>query len=106
MLTPQAGRGWRDAMATALYGTDGFFVAGPGPAAHFRTSAQAPAFAAALGVLLARVDAALGHPDPLDVVDVGAGRGELLRAIAPTATTTAVGAPLPLWGAPAPRRFR
>jgi hypothetical protein len=28
------------------------------------------------------VDDALGHPDPFDVVDVGAGRGELLSGLA------------------------
>ncbi|MFI7213672.1 SAM-dependent methyltransferase [Micromonospora maritima] len=69
-------------MATALYGPDGFFVAGPGPAAHFRTSAHvSPAFAAAVARQLTVLDEALGRPDRLDVVDVGAGRGELLRAL-------------------------
>ncbi|MEO3772306.1 SAM-dependent methyltransferase [Micromonospora sp. B9E7] len=73
---------WRDAMSRALYGPDGFFVAGTGPADHFRTSVHAsPSFASALLRLLTQVDAALGHPPRLDVVDVGAGRGELLRAL-------------------------
>lgn len=73
---------WRDAMEQALYGPGGFFVAGAGPAAHFRTSVHAsPAFAAALARQLAVLDEALGRPDRLDVVDVGAGRGELLRAL-------------------------
>lgn len=73
---------WRDAMEQALYGPDGFFVSGAGPAAHFRTSVHAsPVFAACLLRQLEAVDAALGHPDRLDVVDVGAGRGELLRAL-------------------------
>ncbi|MEU1241834.1 SAM-dependent methyltransferase [Micromonospora parva] len=73
---------WRDAMNQALYGPGGFFVAGGGPAAHFRTSVHAsPAFTTALLRLLTEVDAALGHPSRLDVVDVGAGRGELLRAL-------------------------
>jgi hypothetical protein len=78
-------------MATALYGPAGFFVRpGAGPAGHFRTSAHAsPLFAAAIAVLLERLDRALGHPDPLDVVDIGAGRGELLSALA-----AAVPAPL------------
>ncbi|MEJ7702821.1 MAG: hypothetical protein WKF47_03775 [Geodermatophilaceae bacterium] len=50
-----------------------------GPAAHFRTSAHTGSlFAAAVASLLGRVDAALGHPAHLDLVDVGAGRGELL----------------------------
>ncbi|MGC5334401.1 SAM-dependent methyltransferase [Micromonospora sp. DT62] len=73
---------WRDAMERSLYGPDGFFVSGSGPAAHFRTSVHAsPAFAAALLRLVEQVDAALGHPGVLRVVDVGAGRGELLRAL-------------------------
>ncbi|WP_422737271.1 SAM-dependent methyltransferase [Micromonospora sp. WMMD729] len=74
--------GWRDAMSRALYGPDGFFVAGAGPADHFRTSVHAsPAFATALLRLIAEVDSALGHPSRLDVVDVGAGRGELLMSL-------------------------
>ncbi|MEU5876918.1 SAM-dependent methyltransferase [Spirillospora sp. NPDC047279] len=69
---------WRTAMERALYGTDGFYRR-ERPAAHFRTSVHASArFAAALGRLLAEVDAALGHPQRLDLVDVGAGRAELL----------------------------
>ncbi|MGC4866714.1 SAM-dependent methyltransferase [Micromonospora sp. DT53] len=73
---------WRDAMSRALYGPDGFFVSGAGPADHFRTSVHAsPAFATALLRLVTEVDAALGHPDRLDVVDVGAGRGELLQSL-------------------------
>src|SRR5690606_25418497 len=74
---------WREAMTTALYGAGGFYTRpGPGPAAHFRTSAHAsPRFAEALLRLLAQVDQALGKPDPLDLVDVGAGRGELLSAL-------------------------
>nr|WTA67494.1 SAM-dependent methyltransferase [Micromonospora sp. NBC_00855] len=74
---------WRDAMSRALYGPDGFFVAGTGPADHFRTSVHAsPAFATALLRLISDVDSTLGHPDRFDVVDVGAGRGELLRSLA------------------------
>ncbi|MEU8113632.1 SAM-dependent methyltransferase [Micromonospora sp. NPDC048947] len=73
---------WRDAMSHALYGPDGFFVAGSGPADHFRTSVHAsPAFATALLRLISDVDSALGYPARLDVVDVGAGRGELLRSL-------------------------
>ncbi|HEX5740791.1 MAG TPA: SAM-dependent methyltransferase [Pilimelia sp.] len=72
---------WRDAMAGALYGPDGFFVR-EAPADHFRTSAHtgAPWFAA-LAALVCRVDAALAAPARLDLVDVGAGRGELLRGL-------------------------
>jgi SAM-dependent MidA family methyltransferase len=73
--------GWRQAMEAALYGPGGFFVANA-PAAHFRTSALAsPLFAGAIATLLDRLDEALDHPDPLDLVDVGAGRGELLIAV-------------------------
>lgn len=74
-------------MTAALYGADGFFRrADPGPAGHFRTSVHTGAgFAGAVLRLLGNVDAMLGHPDRLDVVDVGAGRGELLTALATAA---------------------
>jgi SAM-dependent MidA family methyltransferase len=70
-------------MTTALYGPDGFFTrAAEGPADHFRTSVHAsPLFAGALLRLIRDIDAALGHPGRLDVVDVGAGRGELLATL-------------------------
>jgi SAM-dependent MidA family methyltransferase len=70
-------------MAAALYGPGGFFVRPDNPpGAHFRTSTHAsPMFAAALLRLLEQVDTGLGRPDPLDLVDVGAGRGELLTAL-------------------------
>ncbi|MEO3742392.1 SAM-dependent methyltransferase [Plantactinospora sp. B5E13] len=74
--------GWAAAMSTALYGDDGFFVTGAGPAAHFRTSAHVvPVLGTAVVRLLEHLDRALGRPDPLDVVDVGAGRGELLTSL-------------------------
>jgi SAM-dependent MidA family methyltransferase len=70
-------------MTTALYGSAGFFRDGPGPAAHFRTSVHAsPLFARAMLDVIKRIDEALDHPPRLDVVDVGAGRGELLTALA------------------------
>jgi SAM-dependent MidA family methyltransferase len=70
-------------MDRALYGPGGFFVSGDRPADHFRTSVHAsPRFARAVARLLVRLDEAMGAPDPLDVVDVGAGRGELLLALA------------------------
>ncbi|MDR7280309.1 SAM-dependent methyltransferase [Catenuloplanes atrovinosus] len=87
MTDPELGMNsprWRAAMETALYGPDGFFTrpGAAGPGGHFRTSAHATAmFARLLRPLLARVDAALGHPDPFWLVDVGAGRGELLLRI-------------------------
>ncbi|MFG2063388.1 SAM-dependent methyltransferase [Micromonospora sp. NPDC048871] len=69
-------------MQRALYGPDGFFVSGAGPAAHFRTSVHAsPVFAGALLRLIRHLDGVLGHPAVFDVVDVGAGRGELVRAL-------------------------
>jgi SAM-dependent MidA family methyltransferase len=62
-----------------------FWSGGPGrsgPAAHFRTSAHAgPLLAQALLALLRDVDERLGRPGRLDVVDVGAGGGELLAAL-------------------------
>ncbi len=75
--------GWRTAMETALYAPGGFFVRDDGgPAGHFRTSVHAsPLFAGAVAALVDRVDAVLGRPERLDVVDVGAGRGELLTAL-------------------------
>lgn len=71
---------WRDAMRTALYGPDGFFVRDR-PAAHFRTSAHSPHFARAIARLAVDVDAALGRPAVFDLVDVGAGDGELLTGV-------------------------
>jgi len=65
---------WKRAWDTALYGRDGFFRR-EAPAAHFRTSVHAsPLFARAL--------VSLAHEEGLDtVVDIGAGRGELLTEI-------------------------
>ncbi|THA48893.1 SAM-dependent methyltransferase [Streptomyces sp. A1136] len=85
---------WRTAMEAALYGPGGFYVdpRGPGPAGHFRTSVHAsPLYAGAVARLLLAVDEALGRPEGLDLVDVGAGRGELLTGVlaALPATTAA-----------------
>lgn len=71
-------------MEAALYGPGGFYVrpGGPGPAGHFRTSVHASAlYAGAVARLLRWVDEELGHPRGLDLVDVGAGRGELLAGV-------------------------
>ncbi|KAB8163856.1 hypothetical protein FH609_019635 [Streptomyces sp. 3MP-14] len=74
-------RGWGAAMERALYGPGGFYREQP-PAAHFRTSVHAsPLFARAVVELLTRVDAALDHPAELALVDLGAGRGELLTGV-------------------------
>ncbi|WP_433223654.1 SAM-dependent methyltransferase [Dactylosporangium sp. CS-047395] len=68
-------------MEAALYGPAGFFVH-QRPADHFRTSVHAsPLFAGAIATLLGRLDEALEQPERLDLVDVGAGRGELLVGI-------------------------
>ncbi len=74
---------WRPAIEHALYRPDGGFYRRPeGPAGHFRTSVHASArFAAAVVRLLSGVDAALGRPERLAFVDVGAGRGELTLAV-------------------------
>ena len=75
-------------MEAALYGPAGFYVVGEGAAGHFRTSVSASSsvcgiFAGAIAELLDRVDCSLGHPDQLDLVDVGGGSGELLAAVLP-----------------------
>src|SRR5262249_41618610 len=70
---------WREAMRTALYGPAGFYARGEPPSRHFRTSAHvSSAYAGAMLSLLRDADAALGRPARLDLVDIGAGRGELL----------------------------
>ncbi|MCW2614771.1 MAG: hypothetical protein JWN08_1765 [Frankiales bacterium] len=80
-LPASSARPWSEAMHDALYGADGFFLR-HAPSEHFRTSVTAsPVFAQAVRRLAELVDDALGHPDPFDVVDVGAGRGELLQAL-------------------------
>ncbi|MEU1334024.1 SAM-dependent methyltransferase [Streptomyces sp. NPDC005865] len=78
----RAPRGWREATEAALYGPDGFYRRPEGPAAHFRTSVHAsPLYAAAVARLLCRLDAALGRPDELAFIDMGAGRGELTTGV-------------------------
>lgn len=78
--------GWRTASEQALYGDSGFFLRPEGPSGHFRTSVHAsPLFADAVARLAGLVDSALGHPARIDVVDVGAGRGELAEGLLRTA---------------------
>ena len=65
---------WADAWEKSLYGPDGFFRR-EAPAAHFRTTANdSPPFAAAIWRLVQ-------HEGYDAVVDMGAGRGELLRQL-------------------------
>ncbi|WP_411071073.1 SAM-dependent methyltransferase [Streptomyces sp. cmx-4-25] len=74
-------RGWREATERALYGPGGFFLRPEGPAGHFRTSVHAsPLFAGAVARLLGEVAEELGT-DRVDLVDVGAGRGELVAGV-------------------------
>ncbi len=94
---------WRDATTGALYGAHGFFTSGGGPAAHFRTSAHTLPMARAVLTLLARLDAALGAPARLDVVDVGAGGGELLSAVLAGASAELAARLRPVGVDPAPR---
>lgn len=72
---------WREAMGRALYGEGGFYLR-ERPDRHFRTSVHAsPVFAEAVLRLLRRVDAALGRPAPVDLVDVGSGNGLLAARV-------------------------
>jgi SAM-dependent MidA family methyltransferase len=70
---------WRHAWEQALYGTGGFYRRPEGPAGHFRTASHAagPALAAAIRRLA-------DEHGCRTIVDVGAGRGELLTALATT----------------------
>lgn len=69
-------------MERALYDERGFYRRGEPAAAHFRTSVHtSPRYAWALAQLLCEVDAALGRPPAVDLVDVGAARGELLTQV-------------------------
>ncbi|PZG15529.1 SAM-dependent methyltransferase [Nonomuraea aridisoli] len=72
---------WRAATERALYGENGFYLR-ERPSGHFRTSVSASAvFAEAVLRLLSEVDAELGHPAELDLVDVGAGEGVLVTQV-------------------------
>ena len=65
---------WTDAWQKSLYGPDGFFRR-EAPAAHFRTTANdSPPFAAAIWRLVQQEGYGV-------VVDMGAGKGELLRQL-------------------------
>ncbi|MFF0485705.1 SAM-dependent methyltransferase [Streptomyces sp. NPDC004435] len=74
-------RGWREAAERALYGPGGFFLRPEGPAGHFRTSVHAsPLFAAAVARLLVATAEDLAT-DEIALVDMGAGRGELVTGV-------------------------
>ncbi|MGW6536853.1 SAM-dependent methyltransferase [Streptomyces sp. NPDC055051] len=74
-------RGWREAAERALYGPGGFFLRPEGPAGHFRTSVHAsPLFAAAIARLLVATAEELAT-DEVALVDMGAGRGELVTGV-------------------------
>ncbi|MFI5803799.1 SAM-dependent methyltransferase [Streptomyces sp. NPDC051561] len=75
--------GWREATEAALYGPAGFYLRPEGPAGHFRTSVHAsPLFAEAVARLLRETYESLGAPPSgVDLVDIGAGRGELLTGV-------------------------
>ncbi|MEU6944191.1 SAM-dependent methyltransferase [Streptomyces sp. NPDC046316] len=74
-------QGWREATEQALYGPGGFFLRPEGPAGHFRTSVHAsPLFAGAVARLLTGVAEEL-RTDEVALVDMGAGRGELLSGV-------------------------
>ena len=75
MTPPSPGaRGWFDTWIECSYGVDGFWRR-HWPDAHFRTAAQSPLLADALLAVLDRLEVG-------SVVDVGAGRGELLTSLA------------------------
>ncbi|MGI5285512.1 SAM-dependent methyltransferase [Nonomuraea polychroma] len=72
---------WRAATERALYGEKGFYLR-ERPSGHFRTSVSASAaFADAVLALLRQVDAELGEPEELDLVDIGAGEGALMTGV-------------------------
>lgn len=71
---------WRSAWHDALYGSDGFYRQAAGPAGHFATSAQGIPGG---GRLLARALVILAQRNSCTrLVDLGAGRGELLTEVA------------------------
>jgi SAM-dependent MidA family methyltransferase len=66
---------WVDAWQDSLYGPQGFYRSEAGPRAHFSTATHGPT-----GRLLAEALLRLADEHGLrHVVDVGAGRGELLQ---------------------------
>jgi SAM-dependent MidA family methyltransferase len=82
-------RPWEPAWAEALYGPTGFYLRAEGPAGHFRTAAHAAGRELAEAVIRLATEHGCTA-----IVDIGAGRGELLTALA-----GATGRPPILWGA-------
>ncbi|MGL5819969.1 MAG: SAM-dependent methyltransferase [Phycicoccus sp.] len=82
-------RPWREAWHEALYGRHGFYRRAEGPAGHFTTSTHG-----SFGAVFADAVARLADRDGASrVVDLGAGRGELLghlRSIRPDLELTGV----------------
>ena len=74
-------RPWQEAWQDALYGPHGFYRRPEGPAGHFRTASHVPLFAEAIARLATDVCRGLGDPPEFAVVDVGAGRGELVTGL-------------------------
>lgn len=68
---------WQAAWDAALYGPGGFYHRPEGPAGHFRTASHAAPHEVAAAITALAQEGGCGG-----VVDVGAGRGELLRALA------------------------
>lgn len=80
----------RAAWADALYGEHGrFTVGGRDFSTALTDPVSAPVLCAALARLARRVDECLGHPDPYDVVDLGAGTGSFLSFLAADPETPA-----------------
>ena len=69
----------------ALYGEQGFYVAGGGRAGRRGDFLTSPEVGPLFGAVLARrIDAEwvrLGRPDPFAVIDAGAGPGTLARSV-------------------------
>jgi SAM-dependent MidA family methyltransferase len=73
-------RPWREAWTQALYGERGFYRREDGPRSHFETSANAPG--GEVRILAEAVARLAARHGCRRVVDLGAGRGELVAALA------------------------
>jgi SAM-dependent MidA family methyltransferase len=77
VTTPDRPVPWQQAWHEALYGQGGFYRRPEGPAGHFRTACHAGPAVLAPALLKLATEAGCTA-----IVDVGAGRGELLTALA------------------------